>query len=211
MLAEAAPSVTPHIFDDLVLQNGSAAAGRAHPRCPSPTRWHPGAGGRLRSAWQRAVRCCSPNPFSSHTLIALPYYCIACGSCCSSSALNRASCGCLPLRQLQRGSYTAVSAASALLRLSVRPRRLGCVSFYTSVHPSATKSIHYVLTVRMHNRFLFHVRDRDDVKLERRCNHHDQCNHRNETAHASVRSGLATWLLLGLRCGGWLYLHAARR
>ena len=107
----------------------------------------------------------------------------------------------MPLRQLQRGSYTAVSAASALLRLSVRPRRLGCVSFYTSVHPSATKSIHYVLTVRMHNRFLFHVRDRDDVKLERRCNHHDQCNHRNETAHASVRSGLATWLLLGLRCG----------
>ena len=53
----------------------------------------------------------------------------------------------------------------------------------------------------MHNRFLFHVRDRDDVKLERRCNHRDQCNHRNETAHASMRSGLATRLLLGLRCG----------
>ena len=100
---------------------------------------------------QRAARCCSPNPFSSHTSIALPYHCIACGSCCSSSALNRASCGCLPLRQLHRGSYTAVSAASALLRLSVRPRRLGCVSFYTSVHPSATKSIHYVLCIDCSN------------------------------------------------------------
>lgn len=157
---------------------------------------------------QRATRCCSPNPFSSHTSIALPYHCIACGSCCSSSALNRASCGCLPLRQLQRGSYTAVSAASALLRLSVRPRRLGCVSFYTSVHlapPSQYIDIHYNTDSSLH------VRDRDDVKLERRCNHRDQCNHRNETAHASVRSGLATWLLLGLRCGGWLYLYAARR